>query len=273
MTSSLVSVIMPVYNAELYIAEAINSVLNQTHTNWELLIINDGSTDNSEKLIKNFTDQRIIYNKQENKGVSAARNVGLKNMKGDYFCFLDADDLMTPQSISSRIKVFNRKDNLIAVSGSRQEVSHDLKKKIILHVPEIMDDSSRRIALLDSRAFFGCVVYLIRNTIDYNISFQNKWTHCEDLAFCFEINQLGQIGITQDTIQIYRRHNESTMNNLNGLANGYYNFYKYIKKSGFLNGKDMLILKYRVLKVSTLSLLDGKKLRLAIYWAWKNLVS
>ena len=76
----LVTVIMPVFNAAQYVAEAINSIILQTYTNWELIIINDGSTDKSEEVIKRYSDDRIHYVYQENGGVSKARNKGLQQM-------------------------------------------------------------------------------------------------------------------------------------------------------------------------------------------------
>ena len=108
----LVSIIMPAYNAASYIEEAIVSVLNQEHQNWELLIINDGSTDDTEDKVFNFSDTRIHYFKKKNGGVSSARNFGLKQMKGEYFCFLDADATYNPKRISSRLKGFQKEKNV-----------------------------------------------------------------------------------------------------------------------------------------------------------------
>ena len=93
MSVKLVSIIIPTYNTEMYISSCINSVLNQSYPNIEIIIINDGSTDNTEKEILKFKDSRIHYIKQKNQGVSVARNTALKIINGDYFCFLDADDL------------------------------------------------------------------------------------------------------------------------------------------------------------------------------------
>src|SRR5262245_43093607 len=97
---NLVSIITPVYNTEKFLAGCITSVLQQTHTNWELLIIDDGSVDGSANVVKQFNDPRIHYFHQENQGVSAARNAALRRMKGDFFCFLDGDDVMPPHSIA-----------------------------------------------------------------------------------------------------------------------------------------------------------------------------
>ena len=91
----LVSIIVPVYNAEKFIDETINTVLNQTYKNWELLLINDCSTDNSVKLIQKYLkDERIkLINNKENSRAAITRNNGIKKAKGRYICFLDADDL------------------------------------------------------------------------------------------------------------------------------------------------------------------------------------
>lgn len=92
----MISIIIPVYNKETTIKRAINSVLNQSFKEFELIVVNDGSTDKSEDniLILQEKDSRIIYLKQENKGVSAARNRGIKEAKSKYISFLDADDEM-----------------------------------------------------------------------------------------------------------------------------------------------------------------------------------
>jgi glycosyltransferase involved in cell wall biosynthesis len=102
----LVSVIIPVYNAEKYITETIRSVLSQTYINYELIVVNDGSTDGSagiiESLIKNGLP--ILLLNKSNTGVSDSRNFGLKNAKGTYVAFLDADDLWLPNNLDIKIK-------------------------------------------------------------------------------------------------------------------------------------------------------------------------
>lgn len=93
----MISVIMPLYNNEKYVIEAIKSVINQTYKDWELIIINDASTDNSKFVVQNFLekekDNRLIFiDLKENKGVSFARNLGMRKAKGEYISFLDSDD-------------------------------------------------------------------------------------------------------------------------------------------------------------------------------------
>lgn len=96
-----VSVIMPVYNTEKYVKEAIQSICNQTLTDFELIVINDGSTDNSLHLIKTIPDSRIRVFSQENAGQGAARNHGLRYARGEYIYFMDSDDLIPSDTLST----------------------------------------------------------------------------------------------------------------------------------------------------------------------------
>ena len=95
----LVTVLMPAYNAEKYIAEAISSILKQSFTNFELLIVNDGSTDGTERVINSFNDNRIVLVNQANKGVSSALNAGLAHSRTPYIARFDADDICHPDRL------------------------------------------------------------------------------------------------------------------------------------------------------------------------------
>lgn len=99
MNTPLITVLMPAYNAEKYIGEAITSVLNQTFHDFELLIINDGSTDTTVQVINSFTDPRIRLINQTNQGIAAALNIGLLNAKADLIARFDADDICMPERL------------------------------------------------------------------------------------------------------------------------------------------------------------------------------
>jgi glycosyltransferase involved in cell wall biosynthesis len=107
MTEPLVSIIIPVYNSEIYLAECIESAINQIHSNTEIIIVDDGSTDNSLQIARNFENEKVRVLNQDNRGASAARNTGLKEAKGSYIQFLDADDLLSPDKIEEQIKCLN----------------------------------------------------------------------------------------------------------------------------------------------------------------------
>ena len=99
-----VSVIIPVYKVENYIAATVQSVLDQTYENFELLIIDDGSPDRSVEICQQFTDPRIRIIRQENRGVAAARNTGIRHAQGEYIALLDADDLWVPQKLEKHVE-------------------------------------------------------------------------------------------------------------------------------------------------------------------------
>lgn len=114
----LVTVIIPVYQVEKYIANTVRSVLAQTYANFELLIIDDGSTDRSREICQQFTDSRIKIIRQENQGVAAARNTGIAHAQGDYIAFLDGDDLWLPHKLEKHVAHLDSSPKL-GVSFSR----------------------------------------------------------------------------------------------------------------------------------------------------------
>ncbi len=105
--SGLISVIMPAYNAAKYIRESIDSVIQQTYSNWELIVVDDESTDDTAGIINNFTvkDARIKYFFQPNSKQGKARNTGIKNTNGDLIAFLDADDIWLPCKLEQQLKI------------------------------------------------------------------------------------------------------------------------------------------------------------------------
>ena len=113
----LISVIFPVYNAEKFIKESIESILNQTYKNFEFIIINDGSKDNSAEIIKSYKDQRIRYYEQKNQGLAKTLNVGLSYAKGKYIARQDNDDISFPNRFEKQISYLEQNQQ-IAVLGS-----------------------------------------------------------------------------------------------------------------------------------------------------------
>jgi glycosyltransferase involved in cell wall biosynthesis len=99
-----VSVIIPVYGAEKYVAATVQSVLEQTYKNFEVLIIDDGSPDQSIEICQQFTDPRIKIIRQQNRGLAGARNTGIRHAQGDYLAFLDADDLWLPEKLEKHVE-------------------------------------------------------------------------------------------------------------------------------------------------------------------------
>jgi glycosyltransferase involved in cell wall biosynthesis len=114
-----VSIIIPCYNSGKHISDTINSVINQTYKNLEIIIIDDGSTDNSVEIINSINDERIILLRQENKGASCARNLGITSSKGDFIQFLDSDDLISHNKIELQVSAINNHKECIAVCHTK----------------------------------------------------------------------------------------------------------------------------------------------------------
>ena len=113
----LVSVIMPTYNAEKTIGRAVDSVLNQTYENTELIIVNDGSTDGTIDVVGQYNDSRIMLVNQANTGLPGARNTGLRNVKGDYVVFIDSDDWYESDYVESLISSIRGTQSQLVVCG------------------------------------------------------------------------------------------------------------------------------------------------------------
>ncbi len=118
--TEMVSIIIPAYNVENYIRRCLDSILSQSYTNLEIIVIDDGSADSTLSIIEEYSnrDKRIRAIKKENSGVSATRNLGLHTATGKYICFFDSDDFMNVEHISSLVESFNKEENTdCAVNG------------------------------------------------------------------------------------------------------------------------------------------------------------
>lgn len=111
--SLLVSIIVPCYNASSYISDVLMSIQNQTYKNIQCILINDGSTDNTWEIIKNFPDERFNIYDQQNKGLSDTRNFGLDQAVGDFIFFCDSDDLLPPKAIEMMVSAYTGKEDII----------------------------------------------------------------------------------------------------------------------------------------------------------------
>lgn len=123
--NSLISVVMPVYNGEQYLREAIESILNQSYTNFEFIIVNDGSTDKTEEIILSYTDPRIKYIKQNNFGVGYSLRVGCSISKGKYIARMDADDVSLLNRFVIQKNILDLHDSIVLVGGAVNYIDKD----------------------------------------------------------------------------------------------------------------------------------------------------
>ena len=125
-----ISVVIPSYNTARYLPDAIESALQQTHPRVEIVVVNDGSPDNTDEVVQPYLD-RITYIKQENRGLSAARNVGFRASHGEFVCFLDADDILLPCKFELQLVKFEREPDLGVVISGYVDVEEDGQTEIL----------------------------------------------------------------------------------------------------------------------------------------------
>lgn len=162
MEEDLVSIITPLYNSERFVTEAIKSVLAQTYPHWEMLVINDGSTDKGPEIVKQYiqTDPRIHLINQKNGGSAAARNNGIGQARGRYIAFLDADDQWDANFLEEQLKLLKEKNCLLVYSAHRRIDEHG---KEILR-PFVPPTSVTRDELLKS-----CVISCLTAVYDRSV--------------------------------------------------------------------------------------------------------
>jgi len=222
----MISIIMSSYNAEKYIQTSIDSVTSQSYSNWELVIIDDGSQDQTREIIKEYKDPRIRFFYQENRGVSAARNLGLKHISGDYYCFLDADDFMPQKSLENRFKVYQNNPEAEFVDGAVHIYDRALQNKRSEWIPSHRGNPLDELISLSGKCFFG-PTWMIKRNRDRVYQFHEGLTHGEDLLFYIELAlHGGEYDFTDNVILHYRKGHPSAMQNLNGLEKGYRYIYR-----------------------------------------------
>lgn len=187
-----VSIIVPCYNCEKYIIRAIKSLESQTYKNFEVIIVNDGSTDNSDEIIKSYlkdTKLRYKYFYQENSGVSKSRNKGIDNASGKYIAFLDADDLYHKEFLQSLVSVIESNNTDTAYCSYTRDISSivDENSKTIDSV-EVLNHDDMMNSFMYRKGPCGFFNYIYKKSIidKFNIRFDEKTRYGEDLEFTWK---------------------------------------------------------------------------------------
>lgn len=173
-----VSVIIPIYNVEKYIAATIRSVLEQTYQNFELIIVNDGSPDKSLEICQQFTDSKIKIISQENQGVAAARNTGICYAQGEYLALLDGDDLWLPQKLEKHVEHLDNSLE-VGVSFSRSAFIDEADKLLGIYQMSKLERITPLDLLCRTPVGNGSVA-VIRREVFEAIKFQDKFYFDED---------------------------------------------------------------------------------------------
>ncbi len=216
-TSAYISVIIPCHNGQLFISETINSVLSQTFQNFEIIIINDGSTDDTANVINKFKDSRIVHLNKINSGVSDSRNKGLQVSKGDYVLFLDSDDILSFDFLEKRILFLSKHPNLgfcsskvIKIDANGNKIHDKTWRGVASNIlQEILSYNSEIITCPSN--------YLFRKEIltKHELIFCTELSSSADRYFLIELSNYTKGGIITNGGELfYRVHNASMSNKL-----------------------------------------------------------
>ncbi|MGE0568211.1 MAG: glycosyltransferase [Bacteroidia bacterium] len=224
----IVSVIVPCYNYANYLTEALNSVMNQTFIDWECIIIDDGSTDNSKKIANEFVskDNRFSYHCQDNSGLSVARNKGLGLAKGKFIQFLDADDVLASKKFEVQVRLFNKYPKADVLYCDYELMSEDGKEKWNnkkTNWIEIKGDPFRCFLNKWEKGFSIPIhCNLFRSKCFNTIKFDEKLPTHEDIDLQLRLSSSGTVYEYVDEVLVYYRvHNASMARNYTRMHLGY----------------------------------------------------
>lgn len=213
----MVSIIMPVYNAEAYLAQSIDSVLNQDMNDIELILVDDGSSDSSLDICSHYADkdERVHVIHQSNQGVSVARNTGLKNANGDYVAFIDADDEMKKDMISSLYQCATRYNADIVSCSSGYVVNGEIVREEYgtNQINVYNRDEAIEQYLLGGKISIGVWTKLFKKEIISGIYFVEGKKINEDKYFIFEALLRSKVFVLYDVTKYlyFQRDNSATM--------------------------------------------------------------
>jgi glycosyltransferase involved in cell wall biosynthesis len=203
-----VSVVIPTYNRADVLPRAIDSVLNQTFEDFELIIVDDASTDSTEKVVNSYTDNRLRFLQHEiNKNGSAARNTGIKASEGDYIAFLDSDDEWHPEKLEKQIQQLNESSedwvaNYCGVTIDRSSKIKSVLSDLLNHDAqnEGQDEVIRRILSLSGFVHGGSTLVATRSVVSSIGGFDESFHRNQDIEFTIRLARAGKVARVDDEL-------------------------------------------------------------------------
>jgi glycosyltransferase involved in cell wall biosynthesis len=223
---SLVSVVVPAYNAATFLAETLSSVQRQTHTHWELIVIDDGSTDATSAVAAGFlADARVRYVRQDNAGVSAARNAGAALARGTYLAFLDADDLWVEDYLAKKLRFLADHPKTGMVVANIRAIDPASRP-----LPEFFTGLARDVldTIVEFRSGFHSTspsnVLCRREAFEAAGGFHTGLSNTADKLFYIEMERVSSIELLAEPLVLYREHAANMHRNVPLMARDYARF-------------------------------------------------
>ena len=202
-----VSIIECFYNEEKYLAESIESVLAQTYGNFELILVNDGSTDRSDEIVRGYHDKRIVYiSYTGNKRLAYARNRGLERTTGDYIGFFDGDDIMVPDKLEKQVEYLNKHQDIALISGGFSYMDREGKVDSEISKPVCYSDEQIKAYMLYGNCIACAGGALFRRELidKFQIRFDESNNASEDYRFWIEMLPFGKFVNVDECFFYYR---------------------------------------------------------------------
>lgn len=213
MTQCLISVIMPVLNGEDYLAEAIESVLNQTYKDLELIIIDDGSSDKTPDIIASYKDPRVrVIKHHKNKGVSTSRNEAIKAARGKYLGMHDADDISLPERFEKQVGYLEKHQDIDLLGSNLQII--DKEDNYISVISLLTSPDDLKLAEIFSNQFGQGSVMIRKAILDEVGLYDPSLTHAEDTDLWRRVCRIGKAANLKEPLYLYRVHEAGASTNL-----------------------------------------------------------
>lgn len=208
MEKPLVTVFIPVYNCEDYIAGSLESILNQTYDNLEVLLVDDGSTDNSVDVIKTYKDDRIrLVSNEKNMGIPYTRNVGLREARGKYMVIMDSDDISVPERVETQVNYLEENPEIDAAGSFYYRVQNNFRRKIRRKYTK---PDAVKIYLMFFNPLANPSTAVRKSTVEqYNLQYNLDYFVAQDYEFWIQLSKVGNISIIPEFLLEYRTGHES----------------------------------------------------------------
>ena len=280
MKQGLVSIIVPVYNVELYLGECIESILNQTYETFELLLVNDGSKDSSGEICDEYAqkDPRIRVIHKENEGPSATRNRGIEEAEGEFIVFVDSDDKIKEEMLEKMVRAMDGYHTDLAICGFERFRDDWKQNSRISPYSLVIFQSQRELASVYNKPatnLFGVSIwakmYRVEIIQEHNIRFQTDIDYEEDCCFNLEyFRHIETVAVLRDYFYCWRQMDQSLSkgyrkNTFPSLINGYRRRKAYLDElempSGGADSILMIVIKTTLIKIFDSGLSLEEKLR------------
>jgi glycosyltransferase involved in cell wall biosynthesis len=269
MNQPLVTVLMPVYNGEQYLRKAIDSILTQTYTDFELLIVNDGSTDKSLQIANSFKDDRIKIINQSNTGVSIALNNGLKQAKGKYIARMDADDICKPERLEVQMRYLLQHPECILL-GTEAEYIDEQEQYVFPYKSPGYSHEELVNALQYDCPFLHISVIFLKSAV-INIGGYNKDAYLfEDYFLWTKLVKFGNVACLKENLISCRLNPSSVTLDYRDYSKEYWELKKKAIRTGFISEEDAELMRKNIQGITAKTKLFSYHSLLSKKYLWNN---